>query len=547
MQHSKAEVPLKWFGDVIWRYRWIYVELLGLAICLRLIALVEPFMFQVIIDRVLPFQRENTLTIVLLIFTSVSVFQICFQFLSGYLGLVGSNRVTEELGGKLFKHLFRLPYRYFREWNIGEILSRLSETDTIRSFLIAATAGLFLDVLFVVIYLSVLFTLSAQLTWLIIAALPVQAIIYLAFGPLFRRYLRAQFDASARHQSKMVETLTGVATVKSLGAENHAINQLKATLLRQLETGLRAGKVDIASAQLNFAVNRALTIVILLIGSKLVFSGNLTLGQLVAFYLISDKVLGPIATFSELWERWQNARVSRQRLADVLAAPTEPFDKLPKLPMDLHPVLTINHASFHYVESVPILQNFSFVAEAHSLNLVVGPSGTGKSTFGRLAAGLETPSDGNVCIGGLDLKEHDPHDVRAKIAYVPQESYLFDGSILSNLLMANPEATEEEMRGALSSACALRFVDKLPQGLETDVGERGGSLSGGQRQRLAIARSLLATPKVLILDEPTSAVDNETQAEMAREFELLATRMTVIIITHRPQAFKHFSQIVEFS
>lgn len=546
MQHTKAEVPLKWFADAIWNYRAIYAELLGLAICLRLIALVEPFIFQVIIDRVLPFQRETTLTVVLLIFTVVSLFQVGFQLLSGYLGMVGSNRVTQELGGRIFRHLFSLPYSYFRTWNIGETLSRLSETDTIRNFLIAATAGVFLDVLFVAIYLAVLFSLSSQLTWLIIAALPVQAAVYFVFGPFLRRHLRARFDASARHQSKMVESLTGIATVKALGAEGQAIDQLNATLTRLLATGLNAGKIDIYSAQLNFIVNRGLTIIILLIGSQLVFAGNLTLGQLVAFYLISDKVLGPIATFSELWERWQNARVSRQRLADVLNAPTEPFGTLPKLPENLKPSLTLSSVSFSYVEGVSVLKDFAFHAESCSLNLVVGPSGTGKSTFGRLASGLEIPSKGSVAIDGFNLQHYDPHDVRAKIAYVPQEAYLFDGSILSNLEMASSNVGDDEIRAALKAAAAQEIIDSLPNGLHTEVGERGSSLSGGQRQRLAIARSILTQPKILVLDEPTSAVDNDTQARLANEFTKLSAKMTVIIITHRPQAFANPSQIVEF-
>ncbi len=546
MQHTKAEVPLKWFADAIWNYRAIYAELLGLAICLRLIALVEPFIFQVIIDRVLPFQRETTLTVVLLIFTAVSLFQVGFQILSGYLGIVGSNRVTQELGGRIFQHLFSLPYSYFRKWNIGETLSRLSETDTIRNFLIAATAGVFLDVLFVAIYLAVLFSLSSQLTWLIIAALPVQAAVYFLFGPFLRRHLRARFDASARHQSKMVESLTGIATVKALGAERQAIDQLNATLTRLLATGLNAGKIDIYSAQLNFIVNRGLTIIILLIGSQLVFAGSLTLGQLVAFYLISDKVLGPIATFSELWERWQNARVSRQRLADVLNAPVEPFRTLPKLPENLKPSLTLSSVSFSYVEGVPVLKDFVFHAEGCSLNLVVGPSGTGKSTFGRLASGLEIPSKGSVAIDGLNLQHYDPHDVRAKIAYVPQEAYLFDGSILSNLQMASSDVGDDEIRAALKAAAAQEIIDSLPNGLHTEVGERGSSLSGGQRQRLAIARSILTQPKILILDEPTSAVDNDTQARLADEFASLSSSITIIIITHRPQAFANPSQIVEF-
>lgn len=543
---SVGEVSLSWFGETLWKHTPLYAELIVLAICLRLIGLVEPFIFQVIIDKVLPFQREATLTVVMAIFASVTVFQIGFGILSGYLGIIASNRITLELGGRIFDHLFKLPFAYFRRWNVGEILTRLSETDTIRNFLVGTTTGVLLDLLFVVVYLAVIFTLSDTLAWLIVAALPIQAIVYFVFGPFLRVRLRKQFDASASHQSRMVEAITGIAAIKALSAEHQVVKGVTGTLADILATRQRVGRLDIASGQLVFVVERGLTILIFLVGSKLVFAGDLTLGQLVAFYLISEKVAGPISNFSALWERWQNIRVSRQRLGDILNTSTEPFAVLPKLPTHAVPHLKFSNVTFSYVADIPIIRNLNFEARPCTLSLIIGPSGIGKSTFGRLAAGIETADAGSVTLDGHVLSEHDPHDVRATIAYVPQEPYLFEGSLRDNLLLACQEASEEEIRAALTGAVASEFVARLPDGILTRVGERGMALSGGQRQRLALARALITRPKVLVLDEPTSSVDEATQMRFAQQITRLKADMTIVLITHRRDIFTGVDQVIDF-
>ncbi|MBO6792099.1 MAG: peptidase domain-containing ABC transporter [Dinoroseobacter sp.] len=543
---NSGEIPLSWFGKTLWKFTPLYLELIFLAICLRLIGLVEPFIFQVIIDRILPFEREASLIVVVAVFAAVSVFQVGFQVLSELLGMLTANKVTRELGARIFEHLFKLPLSHFRRWSVGEIITRVGETDTIRAFLVDTTTGVLLDLIFVVVYIAVLFTLSAQLTWIVLAALPIQIFIYYCFGPFLRRRLRIEFDAGAAHQTKMVENISGIAAVKALSAEGKMLDRLDKTLHANLGAGYRVGTLNIWNDKLHFVVEQTVKISIIYFGAQLVFAGELTLGQLIAFHLLAERVAGPIENFSSLWEAWQNVRVSRQRLGDVVNKPIEPFNKLPNLPPSVEPRLSFKAVSFEYDPDHPILRDFSFVAEPNTLTLIVGPSGVGKSTFGRLASGIDVPTSGSILLGKAIIAEYEPKSVRSQIAYVPQEPYLFSGTLRENLTLSDDLASEAELERALRIAAANTLVAQLPRGLNTEVGERGSALSGGQRQRVAIARSLLCRPKVIILDEPTSALDTTAQQQMAQELKALKTEATVIIITHTPEVFADPDQVVDF-
>ena len=389
-EDNSREIPLSWFGRTLWKHTPLYVELVFLAACLRLIGLVEPF-----------------------------IFQVGFEALSELLGLLTANRVTREFGARIFNHLFRLPRRHFRKWSVGE-------TDTIRNFLVGMAAGALLDLLFVVVYLGVLLALSVSLTLIVLAALPFQFAVYFAFGPFLRRRLRVQFDAGATHQSRMVENISGIAAVKAVCAEGEMLKRLDETLGLSLRACYRVGILNIFSDRLIFVMERGVTIAILFVGAHLIFKGQITLGELIAFHLLAEKVTDPISGFSGLWESWQNIKVSRQRLGDIVNVPTEPFGDRPKLP-----------------------------------------------------PGLDTPSAGRVTLGGEDIAERDPNDVRAAIAYIPQEPCLFSGTLRENLLIGKAGASDVELEEALDVAAAGSLAIQLPLGLGTDVGERGAALSGG--------------------------------------------------------------------
>ncbi len=544
-QSKDREIPLSWFGKTLWKFTPLYVELVFLAICLRLLGLVEPFIFQVIIDRILPFQRESSLVVVVAVFAGVALFQVVFEVLSEILGTRTANRVTRELGGRIFDHLFKLPLRFFRRWSVGEIMARVGETDTIRAFLVGTMTGMFLDLLFVTIYIAVLLALSPMLTLIVLAALPVQILIYIGFGPFLRRRLQRQFDASAAHQTQMVENISGIAAVKALAAEDEMLHRLDRTLGASLDAGYRIATLNIWNDKLLFLVDRTVTVAIIYFGAQLVFAGDLTLGQLVAFHLLVGRVTGPIENFSSLWESWQTIRVSRQRMSDVVGERVEPFGSLTALPRVLEPTLRLEQVHFGYDPARPILRGMDAVLPAGTLTLIIGPSGVGKSTFGRLCAGIDRPDRGRVLLGDADIAQHDAQDVRRRIAYVPQEPYFFTGTVRENLLVGCHDAGDEDIRRVLAISGAVETVERMPKGLCSEIGERGGALSGGQRQRLAVARSLLGRPDVVILDEPTSALDDAARHHMARELTALRGSMTVVIITHAPDLFPSADQILQ--
>lgn len=540
------EVPLRWFGATLWRYAPFYLELILIALCLRLLGLVEPFVFQVVIDRVLPFQREATLVVVAVLFAVASVFQVGFSVLSGYLGLVVGNRVTQELGARLYAHLLRLPLDHFRRWNVGETLARMSETDTIRAFIVGATTGTIIDLVFVLVTLGVLFAISPTLTLIVVVALPIQMLVFLGFGPLLRRRLRKQFDAGAEHQSRIVESLTGMTTIKALTAEGPVEGRLQAALAATLSAALRVGFLNVLNGQAIFSVERLLTVAILFVGAGLVFQNELTLGQLVAFHLLAARVTGPIGSFAGLWEGWQNVRIARQRLADILMHDTEGTLARPLLPAKIEPTLSLERVSFAYPHGPPVIEAVSVSIPGNALTLVVGPSGIGKSTFARLICGLEAPTSGRILLGGEDIAAYDPQDVRRRIAYVPQEPFLFTGTIRDNLTLGDPRIDDVAIATALAVAEADEMVSRLPMGLDTPVGERGGALSGGQRQRLAIARAVVRQPAILVLDEPTSALDQATQARLSARLGALVRDITIVVITHRPDAFADPTLVIDF-
>lgn len=540
-------VPLSWFSTTLRKHSLLYVELTFLAICVRLIGLLEPFVFQVVIDRILPFQREASLIVVIVVLIGANLFSLGFNLLAAFLGVSVANRLTSELGRRLFDHLFRLPLRHFRRWPVGETLSRIGETDTIRGFLIGVTTGASLDLLFIGVYFMVLLSISGKLTMVVTFALPLQALLYMCFGPVLRKRLRAQFDAGSHHQARMVENLSGMTAVKALTAEGAMLSRLSETLAQTLNASRRVYTMNAVSGQLIGLCEKGIFIGVIYIGAQQVFAGELTLGQLIAFQLIAEKIAAPIAGFSKLWQDWQNLRISRQRLGDILNSEQEKFGSGSVFPDDIEPRLAFQGVSFGYgPDEPPVISGLDLSLEPQTCTLVVGPSGIGKSTFGRLAAGLEEPQSGIITIGGQDLAAFEPESLRSRVVYVPQEPYLFSGTLRENLLLRTPDASDADILDALRISAAEELVFRLAQGLDTEVGERGSALSGGQKQRVAIARAILQKPAILILDEPTSALDEAAQRRLVSQLMQLKKQLTVIVITHRPDVFVGADSVIDF-
>lgn len=540
------EIPFSWFWKTLEPFKGAFFEIIFITFCVRLLGLVEPFVFQVIIDKVIPSENANSLVVVALVFVLATLFHLIFSVLGEIVGVKTANDVTQGLGERIFTHTFSLPFNRFSNWSVGDIISRVNETGTIRTFVMLTTTGIALDAVFVLFYMAILYAISPNLTYIVMLFVPVQIAIYMGFGPSIRARLNDQFQADASLQSQLVEGLGGVLAVKALALEKSLTTKLSTALLVALDTRYQVAIVGLWHDKLLFAVERLTTTCIIFFGAQLVFLNAMTLGELIAFHLVAEKVAGPIANFSGFWESWQNVRISRRRLGDLINAPIEQREHLMKLPPIEEGDLEFRSVSFGYLPSEPVLSDLDFRARPRTFNVVTGPSGVGKSTFGRLASGIETPSSGRVSIDGHDIAAYAPLDVRRQIVYVPQDPYLFSGTILENLFFGSPEPDPSELEEALVASCTIELIDELPFGLQTQVGERGSALSGGQRQRVALARALLRKPKVIILDEPTSALDEDTRVRVISALQSLRLRSTVVVITHNPEFFNAADQVVEF-
>ncbi|TGQ52309.1 peptidase domain-containing ABC transporter [Mesorhizobium sp. M1C.F.Ca.ET.193.01.1.1] len=518
-----------------------------IAIVLRLLGLVQPFAFQTIIDRVLPFQRGSTLSLIVVVLMVATLFSACLDALSTFLGNNVGNRLTAELGRRIYHHVLNLPLGYLQRWQVGETLTRIGEIDTVRAFLTSTVSGVILDVLFALVYVFALLSISPFLTIIVLIMLPLQIIAFALTGPFLRNRMQESFLASSRHQSRLVEAFGNAVTVKALACEDVHVARFQQTLNASLLSGFLVVKLDILNRFIGELLGNGSVILIILFGSQLVFQSQITLGELIAFHLLAEKVSGPILSLSTVWERWQGLRIARLRLGDFLNIPAELDTARPRLRIrgPLH--LRVTALSFGYVPDQLIINDMTLDFGPDTPTIIVGDSGCGKSTLAKLMSGLYAPDAGRIEANGQDLAVYDPQSVRQTIAYLPQEPVLFSGSILDNLLMAKPNATEDEIRKSLADSASELFIEQLADGIHTDVGERGGYLSGGQRQRIALARLLLCDPKVLILDEPTSALDAQSAAIVIESLKRLATEKTLIVVTHDPVLLGKDVRIVDLS
>jgi subfamily B ATP-binding cassette protein HlyB/CyaB len=544
---TSQPAPLSWFTQSTQKYTPLIIEIMVVAIVLRLLGLVQPFVFQTIIDRVLPFQREATLSLIVVILILTAVFSAGLDALASYLGTHMANRLTGELARRIFDHVLHLPLRHLQRWQVGETLTRIGEIDTVRAFLTGTVSGIVLDVLFAIIYIVALLSISPFLTAIVLIMLPLQIIAFGVIGPFIRQRMQASFFAESRHQSRLVEGLANIVTVKALASENVHVDRFQQTLAESLRTGFRVSKLHIANGFVGSLLNNGSVILIIFFGSRLVLQNEITLGQLIAFHLLAEKVSGPIFSLSSVWEQWQGLKVARLRLGDLLNAEAETQAARPALQAEGPLRLGLKGLSFGYLPDHPVLRDMTLDFEPNRPTLIVGDSGCGKSTLAKLLSGLYDPGAGRVEANGQNLADFDPRSVRRAIAYLPQDASLFSGSVLENLLLAKPDATDQDIALALAASASDGFVSRLPKGIHSDVGEYGSHLSGGQRQRIALARSLLTNPSALILDEPTSALDAQSASVVVETLKRLARDKTLIVISHKADLLGSDVDVVDLS
>jgi ATP-binding cassette, subfamily B, bacterial HlyB/CyaB len=539
-----ARFDFSWFIPAVVKYRRLLLEVLGVSLVLQLFGLVSPLMFQVVMDKVLVNRTYSTLNVVCVALLVSSVFEVLLTGLRNYVFSHTTNRIDVELGARLFRHLVTLPLLYFGARRVGDTVARVRELENIRNFLTGQALTAFIDLTFSFIFLGVMCIYSVWLTLVVAISLPVYGVISAVVTPILRTRLNEKFTTGADNQSFLVEAVSGIETIKSMAVEPQFIKRWETQLAAYVSAGFRVSSLGNVGQQLIQLVGKLVTLSTLFLGAKLVIDGKLTVGELIAFNMMSQRVSAPVLRLAQLWQDFQQVGISMSRLGDILNSRTELPKSRQALPA-LKGEISFENVRFRYrPDGPPILDNITLDIKAGTVIGVVGRSGSGKSTLTKLLQRLYIPEQGTVRIDGIDLALADPAWLRRQIGVVLQENLLFNRSIRDNIALTDPGAPLDAVIVAAKFAGAHEFICEMPEGYDTTVEEHGSNLSGGQRQRLAIARALLTNPRILVFDEATSALDFETERVIQNNMKSMCAGRTVIIIAHRLTAVRHANQIV---
>jgi subfamily B ATP-binding cassette protein HlyB/CyaB len=524
-----------WFIPAIVKHRKLFGEVLTASFFLQLFALLTPLFFQVVIDKVLVHKALTTLHVIAIGMLAMVLFEVVLGGLRTYLFSHTTSRIDVTLGAALFRHLVRLPLAYFEARRVGETVARVRELETIRQFLTGTTVTVVIDLFFTVVFIAVLFFYSAWLTLVVLAVIPFYVFLSATVTPVFRARLNEKFSRGAENQAFLVETINGIETVKAMAVEPAMERRWEEQLAGYVRAGFRTGTLTNVAGQVAALLNKLVTVGILWIGAHLVMSGQLSIGQLIAFNMLAGRVSGPLLRIVQLWQEFQQAGISLNRLGDLLNTPPEPSYNPNRTTLpSLAGRIVFDQVTFRYRPDGPeILKRLSLEIPAGQTIGVVGRSGSGKSTVAKLVQRLYVPDSGRVLVDGVDLAQIDPAWLRSRIGVVLQENFLFNRSVRDNIALADPGMELARVIEAAKLAGAHDFILEMQKGYDTLVGEHGCTLSGGQRQRIAIARALVTDPKLLIFDEATSALDYESESIIQQNLARICQGRTVIIIAHR--------------
>ncbi len=542
---QEARFGFGWFFSEIVRHKNAVLQVMLASFFVQIFGLVTPLFTQVILDKVIVHRTLTTLDVMAVGFLLVSIFEFALNMVRNYVFVHAANKIDAKLGAKLFRHLLRLPFAYFENRKVGNIVARVRELDTIRDFITNKSVTLIIDLLFSFVFVVMMVVYSPMLTAIVLVSVALVGTIYVIVTPELRDRLQNKFNMAAESSSYLVECVTGVQTVKSLAIEGAVQNKWENALGNYLKASFKLSNMGNVAGAFCSLIQRAMTISVLYFGVRLVIENKLTIGQLIAFQMFAGQFTQPVLRLVNLWNDFQQALLSVDRLGDILHHPMEvQSSKSITLPA-VGGVIQLKGVSFSYAPGRPkVLDDVSIEIPAGTSIGIVGRSGSGKSTVAKLIQRLYLPTDGAIFIDNVDSRHMDPLWLRSNIGVVPQESFLFNSTVRDNICDPLPAAPIELIIAAAKVAGAHEFISEMPEGYDTMVGERGSSLSGGQKQRIAIARALISNPKILIFDEATSALDYESERIIQENLNEIKKGRTMIIIAHRLSTIRTCDKIV---
>lgn len=539
-----ARFDFSWFIPAVVKYRKLLGEILLISFILQLIGLATPLFFQVVMDKVLVNHAMKTLNVIAVGLVTATLFEATLTGIRTYVFAHTSSKIDVELGARLFRHLLNLPVAYFQARRVGDSVARIRELENIRSFLTGNAITLVLDLMFSIVFLGVMLWYSRPLTLIVALSIPCYVALSLVFTPIIRSRLNVKFNRGAENQSFLVETISGIDTVKAMAVEPRWVRTWEQQLASYVASSLSVNNAGMLAGGGVTLISKLVTAAIMWVGAGLVIDNRMTVGELVAFNMLSGQVSSPILRLAQLWNDFQQVGISMSRLGDILNARTEVVGQKSRIPR-IAGAIQFDQVSFRYRPDSPdVIRSINLKIAPGEVMGIVGRSGSGKSTLTKLVQRLFVPDRGRVLVDGQDLATIDTASLRHQIGVVLQENVLFNRSIRDNIALANPALPMEAIIGAAKLAGAHDFICELPEGYDTLVGEHGTGLSGGQRQRIAIARALITDPRILIFDEATSALDYESEKIIQDNMRRICAGRTVLIIAHRLSAVRDAARII---
>lgn len=540
------------FLGIIWPYRSTIAQIIVISLFIQIFGIITPLFTQVILDQVVVSKSVTTLHVFAVGLLLFSVWRTLLgaarQYLLDYL----SNRIDLTLVSGFISHTLSLPIKFFESRHVGDILTRVQENQKIQAFLTRQAITAWLDALMAVVYIGLMIYYNWRLALLVLALIPPIVILTLVATPFLRKISREIFNEGAKQNSSLVEMITGVATIKATASEREMRWRWEDHLTSMINAQFRGQKLANSLQIIGGSVNTLGSTALLWYGAMLVIQDQLTIGQFVAFNMMIGSVISPVLSVVGLWDEFQEVVVSIERLDDVFSAEPEesPYKPMLVLPR-IHGSVKFENVSFRYSQDDErnTLQNLSFEVQAGETVAIVGRSGSGKSTLVKLLQGFYYPEKGRLTIDGHDIRHISVQSLRSQLGVVPQDCFLFSGTILENITLYknghgdNSTSLEESIEVA-KLAEAHAFIQDMPLGYQTPVGERGTSLSGGQRQRIAIARALLGDPRILVLDEATSSLDTESERRFQQNLARISRDRTAFIIAHRLSTVRNADRIL---
>ncbi|OGP60728.1 MAG: peptidase C39 [Deltaproteobacteria bacterium RBG_13_49_15] len=524
---------IRWLFKEFLKHRPVFSAVILSSFFIQLFGLVTPLFIQVIIDKVLAHHALTTLEVVAGAFMVVLLFDTVFNLMRNYLLYHTANKIDASLGAKVYRHLLSLPFRYFEVRKVGNIIARVRELENLRQFMTNISLTVLLDTVFSVVFVAIMALYSVYLMMIVLLFVVVIALISFLATPMIKARLDEKFQKGAAAQSFLVESITGVQTVKSLAIEGKMIKDWENSLGDYILSAFKLSNLANIAVSSSQTLQKMMTLAVIYFGVSLVFEGRLSVGQLIAFQMFGSQLSGPILRLVHMWQDFQQAKLSLNRIGDIINTPPEVVGGAITVNR-LQGGIVAKEVSFRYAPDAPlVLDHVSFNINPGMMVGIVGRSGSGKSTIAKLIQRLYLPLEGSILVDGVDIRHLDPLFLRYRTGIVLQECFLFSGTIRDNIAMAAPDASMERIIQVARVAGAHEFISEMPMGYDTYVEERGSSLSGGQKQRIAIARALIMNPNILIFDEATSALDYESERSIQKNLNLIRQGRTVIFIAHR--------------